>query len=394
MALRIGVSPEMLQWAVTRSRRTEEEIARAIPQLPAWLTGRSRPTLKQLERFARATYAPVGYLLMDRPPAEDLTIPDYRTIRDTVIVDPSPNLLETIHVCEQRQEWYADFSVRHDLDPVSFVGSAGPDDDPITVAEEMRQTLNFSVDARQSYRTWSAALRSLIDLVEAAGVLVMVSGIVGSNTHRVLDPKEFRGFTLVDLHAPLIFINGADTKAAQIFTMAHELAHIWAGRSGVDKPELESIAEQQELFGGDGRTQASLERWCNQVAAEFLLPGDLLPRTLAGPTLTDDLDRLARQFKVSTLVVLRRLFDIGLFSWEDYRTAYVDELARVIELAETGGSGGNYYNTQPLRVSRRFATALISDTLAGQTLHRVAFQLLGVRKPATFQTFGEELGVA
>ncbi len=119
-----------------------------------------------------------------------------------------------------------------------------------------------------------------------------------------------------------------------------------------------------------------------------------MPDQLTGPTLTDDLERLARMFKVSTLVVLRRLFDVGMFDWDDYRTAYVDELARVIELAEAGGSGGNYYNTQPLRVSRRFARALISDTLEGRTLHREAFHLLGVRKPATFQSFGEELGVA
>ncbi len=130
------------------------------------------------------------------------------------------------------------------------------------------------------------------------------------------------------------------------------------------------------------------------VAAEFLVPADLLPAQLSGPALTDDLDRLAKQFKVSTLVILRRLFDEGLFGWSDYQAAYVDELARVLELAETSGSGGNYYNTQPLRVSRRFARALISDTLEGQTLHRHAFQLLGVRKPATFHTFGEELGVA
>ena len=394
MVLRVDVSPEMLQWAVVRSRRTEEEIERAVPQLPAWEAGNARPTLKQLEKFARATYTPLGYLLMDQPPVEGLPIPDFRTIRDTEITSPSPNLLDTIYLCEQRQEWYLQFSARHQFDPVTFVGSVGPDSDPVEVAEYMRERLGFTFDARQSYRTWSEALRSLIDLVEATGVLVMVSGIVGSNTHRVLDPKEFRGFTLVDSHAPLIFINGIDTKAAQIFTMAHELAHVWAGRPGVDKPELEATGDEHGSTGPSNDEQGALERWCNQVAAEFLLPSELLPGQLSGPTLTDDLERLAKQFKVSTLVVLRRLFDAGMFSWDDYRTAYVDELARVIELSATSGSGGNYYNTQPLRVSRRFARALISDTLEGQTLHRDAFHLLGVRKPATFQSFGEELGVA
>jgi Zn-dependent peptidase ImmA (M78 family) len=394
VVLRVDISPEMLQWAVDRSRRTDAAIERAVPQLPAWEAGEAKPTLKQLQKFARATYTPLGYLLMDHPPVEGLPIPDFRTIRDTGITNPSPNLLDTIYICEQRQEWYQEFSVRHQFDPVAFVGSAGPDDDPVEVAEDMRETLGFTFEARQTYRTWSEALRSLIDLVESTGVLVMVSGIVGSNTHRVLDPKEFRGFTLVDSHAPLIFINGTDTKAAQIFTMAHELAHVWVGKSGVDKPELEATGEEFVAMSRSRGDQAALERWCNKVAAEFLLPSELLPDELSGPTLTDDLERLAKTFKVSTLVVLRRLFDADMFSWDDYRTAYVDELARVIELAATAGSGGNYYNTQPLRVSRRFARAVISDTLEGQTLHRDAFHLLGVRKAATFQSFGEELGVA
>jgi Zn-dependent peptidase ImmA (M78 family) len=390
MVLRLDVPPEMLRWAVERSRRSEDEVERAVPQLPTWMSGAGKPTVKQLEKFARATYTPIGYLLMERPPAEDLPIPDFRTARDTAIVEPSPNLLDTIYLCEQRQEWYAGFAARHELDPVEFVGSASPADLPGAVAARMRETLGFTFAARQQYRNWSDALRNLIDLVEDAGLLVMVSGIVGSNTHRVLDPKEFRGFTLVDRLAPLIFINGADTKAAQIFTMAHELAHIWAGLAGVDKPELGSLVDEP----GGVEDRRTLERWCNEVAAEFLVPAELVPSELSGPTLTDDLDRLARQFKVSTLVILRRLFDTGLFSRDDYQAAYVDELTRVLELAETTGSGGNYYNTQPLRVSRRFAKALISDTLEGQTLHRLAFQLLGVRKPATFHAFGEELGVA
>lgn len=381
----------MLQWAVERSRRPDEDVLKAVPQLAAWEAGEQRPTLKQLEKFARTTYTPLGYFFMDHPPVEELPIPDFRTIRDTAIAEPSPNLLDTIYLCEQRQEWYQQYVARHQIPPIAFAGSRGLDDDPREVAREMREKLGFVVEERQQYSTWTDALRNLIDLVEAQGVLVMVSGIVGSNTHRVLDPKEFRGFTLADSHAPLIFINGADTKAAQIFTLAHEIAHVWAGRSGIDKPEMEAWGQDVMTVDAD---PATLERWCNSVAAEFLLPADQLPRRLEGPTLTDDLERLAKKFKVSTLVVLRRLFDAGLFGWDDFRAAYVDELARVIELAATAGSGGNFYYTQPLRVSRRFARALISDTMEGQTLHRDAFHLLGVRKAATFNSFGEELGVA
>jgi Zn-dependent peptidase ImmA (M78 family) len=213
------------------------------------------------------------------------------------------------------------------------------------------------------------------------GVLVMISGVVGSNNRRKLDPREFRGFALSDDLAPLVFINGADTKAAQMFTLAHELAHVWLGQSALSDVDPASVPSHR------------VEIWCNQVAAEFLVPLEQLQteyRQRVG--LQEEYGRLARFFKVSTLVILRRLCDAGVMSPDDMWQACNEEVARLQVIPRA--SGGDFYLTQSARVSKRFARALVVSTLEGQTLHRDAFRLLGFSKLETFRELGHSVGVA
>jgi Zn-dependent peptidase ImmA (M78 family) len=138
------------------------------------------------------------------------------------------------------------------------------------------------------------------------------------------------------------------------------------------------------------------ERWCNAVAAELLVPLEVI-RAAYRPSddLAAELDRLAVFYKVSSLVVLRRIAEAGLMDAQTYRSAYATELARVLELAGPATtSGGSFYNTTPIRVSKRFARALISDTMEGRTSHRDAFRLLGSKKYTAFEELGQRLGVA
>jgi len=381
VTLRVPVNPELLHWALRRANRTPEGLSGRFKKLGDWLEGKVQPTLNQLEEFARVTHTAIGYFLLPEPPEEVLPIPDFRTVPQARNQPPSVDLLETIYLCQQRQSWYRDYARLQGESPVAFVGSATLEEPPAAVAARMQQQLGFDIEARHQMGAWTEALREFIRLAEEAGTLVMVSGIVGSNTRRPLDVAEFRGFALADELAPLVFINGKDSKAAQMFTLAHELAHLWLGASGVSDSEARIQPDEQT------------ERWCNAVAAELLAPlAAVRAALIEQEPLPDTLQRLARQFKVSTLVILRRLFDAGRIDRETLDAGWQVELERLKRVAPAG-SGGDFYNTLGAHAGKRLVRAVIVSTLEGQTPFTDAFRLLGVRKSRTFYEEARRLGI-
>jgi Zn-dependent peptidase ImmA (M78 family) len=377
---RVAIKPELLRWACERAGLASPDLDNKFPQFSAWERGEAQPTLKQVEAFAKATCTPIGYLFLQEPPVETIPIPDFRTVSNRHVGHPSPNLLDTIFVCQQRQEWYRNYARSQGETPLTFVGSATLRGNIVKTAASIRSALHFDLDERRQMPTWTDALRHFIEQADDLGVLVMCNGVVHNNNYRHLDPEEFRGFAMADDLAPLIFINGADTKAAQMFTLAHELAHIWLGQSAVSDTQPTIVPEQQ------------IELWCNQVAAELLVPLDIMKLEFNGmATLAEEVGRLARRFKVSTLVILRRIYDAGGISRQQFGDAYKAEVQRLRAIPR--GTGGNFYLTQASRLSRRFASALVASTLEGHTLYNDAFKMLGFAKQTTFKELGRSLGV-
>ena len=380
MMTRVAIGPEILGWARERSRLPTAVLKRRFPKLAQWERGEAQPTLKQVEALAKATHTPIGYFFLPEPLVEQLPLPDFRTIRNAPLGRPSPDLLDTIYSCQERQAWYRDFAQSVGEEKRPFVGSVTTRARVEEVAAAMRQTLGFDLDARRDCPTWTDALRLFIADADAAGVLVMCNGVVMNNNRRKLDPEEFRGFAIADALAPLVFINGADTKSAQMFTLAHELAHLWLGQSAVSDATARVLPDQDT------------EIWCNKVAAEFLVPLDVLRSEVRKDAAQDaEMGRLARRFKVSTLVILRRMSDAGVVSKTAFARAYDDELTRLLSIDR--GSGGNFYLTQAARAGKRFSRALIASTLEGQTLFRDAFRMLGISKIETFRELGKSLDV-
>jgi Zn-dependent peptidase ImmA (M78 family) len=379
---RAQINGAMFRWALDRARVDEFDVQVKFPKFPQWLTGEIHPTLKQLEDFARLVQVPIGYLFLSEPPHEPLPIPDFRTVAGRRLRRTSPNLLETIYICQERQAWYREYAQVTRQPELDFIGSVTTAMAPDVAAAKIRVRLSFDLDARRDCPTWTEALRLFVLQADQIGVLVMVSGIVLSNTHRPLSVDEFRGFALVDRLAPLVFVNGADSKSAQMFTLAHELAHLWLGTSALsDLGVVPSVGYQRE------------EVWCNQVAAELLAPLEVFREELrAGEPVAVAVTRLARRFKVSTLVILRRMLDSGWLTRAAFDEVWRLEIAR-LDRTGTASAGGDFLRTTATRVGRRFARAIVENTLEGQTLYRDAFRMLGISKTETFEKFSEELGV-
>jgi len=373
--VRVEIAPKVLEWVLARAS-ARVNLQHKFPCHKEWLEGRKQPTLKQLEELAKAASIPFGYLLLPDPPKEHLPIPFFRTLDKGIAPEPSPDLIEMVQIMQQRQAWMREYLIELGHDPLPFVGSASSKDHPSAVAEKIRVTLGLPPNWASRYPTWSAALQALKDKIEDAGILLSISGIVGNNTRRKLRVEEFRGFVLVDEYAPLILVNANDAKAAQMFTLAHELAHIWLGNS--------AVFDLRDMQPANNTT----ERACDQIAAEFLVPQDILRREWS--YFEDDVEpfqKLARRFKVSEIVVARRALDLGLISREEFFDFYRAYQER--ERQKTSDQeGGHFYAAQRVRLGRRFSEAVVRMAKEGKLLYHEAYRLTGLYG-RTFERFAE-----
>ncbi len=368
----------MLRWARGRVGMDIGNAAVAAgvkpEQFERWETGDDLPTFRQAQNVAQALHAPFGFFFLQQAPVDEPLLPDLRTVGGRPVGKPSVDLLETVKQALQRQAWYLEYQQEQGMPSLPFVGKFKLNAAPQVVAADIRAVLG--VDVEQGQRQWDDYQRALIQGAEQAGVLVMRSGIVGNNTRRKLDVSEFRGFAISHPLAPVVFINSADAPAARLFTLLHELAHLWFGSSGISNVESGNLRQE--------------EMACNAVAGEFLAPAQLFKSlwATACADLSTRIAELARRFHVSQLVVVRRALDLGLIDRKTYNDFYLAELER---FRQTESKGGSFYRNAASKNSVRFARAVIAEALSGRLLLRDAGKLLGVQ-PAKIRQFAEQLG--
>lgn len=384
--MKVTLQPTVLKWARERVELDAAALAKKLStteeKVFAWEED-GVLTYKRAEKLAEKTHTPFGYLFLEEPPVESLPISDFRTVGSEEPKRPSPELLDVLFDAMSKQAWYRDYLIEMGESRLDYIGSTRLEDTPAQVGRRICHHFGFDSASRAEASDWKVALNLMFDLCEERGVLVTRTGMAQSNTHRPLKVEEFRGFALSDPYAPLIFINSRDSHAAQMFTLVHELVHLWLGLSGVSN------------LTSTYAPSARVEQFCNQVAAEVLVPVDVLREQLLQIGEDDDPIRcLVRHFKVSSLVILRRLRDVDELDANTFRKLYKDEEARFASIQarqKAKGGGGNYYASKNVQVGRRFARALIGSALEGRTPYREAYSLLGVRKAETFNNFARQL---
>jgi Zn-dependent peptidase ImmA (M78 family)/DNA-binding XRE family transcriptional regulator len=375
---RAKINPLILQWARQRLGLTEAQVAKKVRvgekphRVQAWEQGSEYPTFRQAQALARVLRIPLGYLFLSKLPITSLPIADFRTLPESQKGQFSPELEDVLNDALRKRDWLRERRLQEGYPPLPFVGRFSTKENPQTISEDIRQTLNLPIPTARDAKSWGDHLRFLVRQAENAGIMVLQSGYALRNTRRTLSAQEFRGFTLVDSYAPLIFLNSRDSVNGRIFTLAHELGHLWTGTSGVSNPE--AILPQKET--------PAIERLCNQVAAELLVPAPLLREHWRDDQIDlEMIQGLTRTFRVSTFVVLIRGYELGLITRDTFQHLY-NQALREIEVAQETReepSGGDFRYTFPARNGRLLLREVAEALREGSLLYQDASQLLNIK---------------
>lgn len=374
MSIALLYNPQLIKEA---AEAAGDFVWQKFPTLDKWITEEKAPSVNQLADFAKNVNVPFGYFFLRKMPEKERTVPLFRTGSGNPVFDYSFDLEETIDTIKMRQDWVSEFLKSENEESLYFVGSVTLTDSVKVVAQQIREAIFLPEYWASQMPNRDMVLRELIQKIEASGVFVVMNGVIGNNTHRPLDRNEFQGFALSDPYAPFIFLNGKDYQAAKIFTLMHELVHIWLG--------ISAISDQDNMLPSTDKT----EEFCNAVAAELLVPENELKKItkqLSGKQ--DMINRLASNFKVSTVVIARRLLDVGLMSRKDFFSFYKEEKKKWDNAPKN--DGGTFYASQPYKVGRAFFRTVEGAVKSGKLLYTEAYRLTNLYG-STFHNFSKEM---
>lgn len=375
-AVNVNIQPAIISWAL--SQTSEEKLGtKLMENIKHWLDGTKSPTFNQIEDFSKKSHIPLGYFFLQTPPVEQIDLLEYRTLDSVELTNPSRNLIDTIHEMEAVQEWMINYRKEWDYDTVSVVSSLKGITDIKVIADAIRHDLELCNEWYKECGNSSEAFNKIRVLLEECGVIVMMNGIVGKNTHRALDVNEFRAFAMVNEWAPLIFINGADSSGGRLFSLFHEIVHLWLG---------ENDLYNDRRYSTNG--VKPLEVICNAVAGELMVPKTVFLKNWAHNTNDDvyiKIKELSKVFRCSESVIARRALDNEIIDKSVYSQVVANAIEAYIQSKQEKNPGGDYYRTARSKLDGVFVRALCESVNSGRTSYTEAYRLTNT----TSKTFSE-----
>ena len=372
----LQISPTILRWAADQRGLSLDALVDLLDKptkRDALVAGKF--SITDAEKLAKKTHIPFGYFFLDTPPiTAQPTLPDLRQLPNHEPL--SIDFFDVLDDVLRKQQWYIEYQQDQGAHKLDFVGKyqLNANLPAEKIAADIHNTLGLNDQERKQCKTTSEFYTLLSEKIEAIGILVFKNSIVKSNTKRSLSVSEFRGFAIADPLAPVIFINGKDSEAAWIFSLAHEIAHVWLGASGVSDIPVKQQTNTNEV-----------EVFCNRIAAELLTPKAQFLKEWEN-AVDPKFDKLSKIFKVSRLVIARRAFDLGKIDWLTYQA--IAETSR----KQKTSSGGDPYRSYPIRNSKRLTSVIVSTAMSGGIMLREAASLLNVR-PETVMELSKRLAI-
>jgi len=381
-----NVNPEILRWARETAGLTIEEAAVRIAlgaargidgaqRLAALETGEFAPTRPLLVRMAKQYRRPLLTFYLAAPPVKGNRGQDFRTLPQGSSAEDEAVLDVLLRDIVARQSLVrAALEDEDDRLLLSWVGSATMDAGVETLVSAIRGALGIDLTVFRAARSADESFRVLRESVEALGAFVILASNLGSH-HTSLGIDVFRGIAVADPVAPFVVVNDQDSRTAWSFTLLHEVAHLWLGFTGVS----------------GGTFDREIERFCNQVASEILLPTQELqeltvPAGASSAQLEAVISEYAAPRKVSRSMLAYRLYVRKVITEQQWRAAtsafhaqWILQRDHARARAQGAGGGPDYYVVHRHHLGGALlgtATRLLS---AGALTTVKAGQILGVK---------------
>lgn len=379
MAEKAHITPSVLRWARESAKISEDaaaaKVSTRVEKIVEWEAGESLPTIKQAQSLAKLYRRPFAIFFLPEVPRDFHPLQDFRSKNSRPL---STGSIFIIREVQQKQSWISEFNKELNSVSSSFVGRFRITDDPITVAEDILSTLNINPGSYAS----DNPLKDWILRAESSGIFVSRASFI--HTRLKLDSEEFQGFAIADPYAPFVFINSDDWNAPQLFTLVHELAHLWIAESGISNDTSPEMEPADKLH--------PVELFCNSVAANALMPAGIMKGLSASVfASSDSVFSSARKLGVSSFAFLVQALNLKLIELSVYRNlkriadlqyqAFLqrEEARRAKQKMAESSGGPNYYLLQLDKNSRLFTQTVLDAYRGGFIEPTHASSLLNIQ---------------